>query len=175
MNVFCTARLVLATLVVFALAGCGGGGDQDGERLAPPEYDLTGRWVIVEPVDCVTVSGDFSEYQLDQLSLEYEKALVEENLGIRVVQTGNDLELTSLDSGERAEGTISGDQIRFEVSEQRMLEDVNADLYKEVDGTVLNANRIALTDESNVTLEAGVEAVTIGILCTYHTVRASQG
>ena len=169
MNVFRASRLIVAALSVFALAGCGEGGDR--ERLVPPEYDLTGRWIVVEPVDCVTISGDLSEYQLDQLSLEYEKALLEENLGIRVVQTGNDLELTSLDSGERAEGTISGDQIRFEVSEQRMLEDVNADLYKEVDGTVLNANRIVLTDESNLTLEAGVETVTIGILCTYHTVR----
>ena len=104
MNFFRASRLIVAALSVFALAGCGGGGEGGHrERLVPPEYDLTGRWIIVEPVDCVTVSGDFSEYQLDQLSLEYEKSLLEENLGLRVVQTGNDLELTALDSGERAE------------------------------------------------------------------------
>ena len=76
-----------------------------------------------------------------------------------------------IQANEQKIRTISGDQIRFEVSEQRMLEDVNADLYKEVEGTALNANRIALTDESNLTLESEVGAVTIGILCTYHTVR----
>lgn len=172
MNVFRASRLIVAALSVFALAGCGGGGEGgDRERLVPPEYDLTGRWIVVEPVDCLTISGDLSEYQLDQLSLEYENALLEEALGTRVVQTGNDLELTVLDSGARAEGTISGDQIRFAVSEQRMLGELDADLYQEIEGTVLNANRAALTDEATLTLAAGGETVTIGILCTYHTVR----
>jgi len=50
---------------------------------------------------------------------------------------------------------------------------LTADLYQEVEGTVLDANRAVLTLEANLTLDAGGQMVTIGILCTYHTMRTS--
>ena len=50
---------------------------------------------------------------------------------------------------------------------------MSADLYQEVEGTVLDANRAVLMLEANLTLDTGAGMVNIGILCTYHTVRAS--
>ena len=175
MNLVFATRLIAVALSLFVLAGCGGSGgeDRDGDRLLTPEFDVTGRWVIVEPVDCASFSDGLTEAQLEQLNSEIETATLEEDLGTRVVQMGNNLELTDLNSGVRAEGTISGDQIQFAASEERMLGPLTADLYQEVEGTVLDANRAALTLEANLTLDDGGEMVTIGILCTYHTVRAS--
>ena len=175
MNLVFGTRMIAVALSVFVLAGCGGGGGEDrhGERLLTPEFDVTGRWVIVEPVDCASFSDDLTEAQLEQLNSDFETATLEEDLGTRVVQMGNNLELTDLNSGVRAEGTISGDQILFAVSEERMLGPLTADLYQEVEGTVLDANRAALTLEANLTLDGGGEMVTIGILCSYHSVRAS--
>ena len=41
MNLFRTPHLIVLVLLVFILAGCGGGGD---EPLVSPQYDLTGHW-----------------------------------------------------------------------------------------------------------------------------------
>ena len=175
MNLVFASRLIAVALSVFVLAGCGGSGGEggDGEALVTPEFDVTGHWIIVEPVDCASVSDDLTEAQLEQLNSDFETATLEEDLGTRVVQMGNDLELTDLNSGVRAEGTISGDQIQFAASEERILGPLTADLYQEVEGTVLDANRAVLTLEANLTLDTGAGIVTIGILCTYHTVRTS--
>ena len=173
MNLFRMFRLNVIVLFVCILAGCGGGGGEDGGGEPPvlPEYDLTGRWLTAEPVDCTTVSGDVPALLLAQVNSELELALLDEGLGTRVVQMGNDLEITSLDSGARADGNISGDQVTFAYSEQRMLGELDVDIYEEYEGTVLNANRIALTLEANLTLEAEGSMVTIGALCTFHAAR----
>ena len=84
---------------------------------------------------------------------------------------GNDLELTSLDTGGRADGTISGDEIRFAYSEQRMLGEFEIDIYEEYEGTVLNASRLAMTLEGSLTLEVQGQMVTLGVLCSYHGVQ----
>lgn len=81
---------------------------------------------------------------------------------------GNDLELTDLDSGRRLEGTISGDQLRGTYSEQTVLGGFQIDAYGEAEGTVLNANRIDITEEANITVELDEETVTIGAVCSYH-------
>ena len=77
----------------------------------------------------------------------------------------------SLGSGLRVDGTISGNQIRSTYSEQRMLGGFEIDIYGETEGTVLNTDRIALTEEANITVELEGEMVTIGVLCSYHAVR----
>ena len=89
----------------------------------------------------------------------------------RINQMGNDLEFINLESGLRVEGTISGNQIRSTYSEERMLGGFKIDIYGETEGTVLNADRIALTEEANLTAEFEGEMVTIGVLCSYHAVR----
>ena len=54
---------------------------------------------------------------------------------------------------------------------EQLLGELQADIYEEYEGTVLNANRVALTLEGSLTLEVEREMVTIGVLCTYHGVR----
>ena len=60
MNLFCTPRLIVLVLSVFLLAGCSGGGGDGGSGEPPVQsrYDLTGRWDVAEPVDCVILSAD---------------------------------------------------------------------------------------------------------------------
>ena len=172
MNLFCSSRLIVIALFVFILVGCGGGGGEGGgdEPLVTPEYDLTGYWGIVEPVSCTTVSADLFENKLAEFNSLLESALLD-GLGSRVIQMGNDLESINLESGLRVDGTISGNQIRSTYSEERMLGGFEIDVYGETEGTVLNADRIALTEEVNLTVELEGEMVTIGVLCSYHAVR----
>ena len=172
MNLFCLFRLIALVLSVFILAGCGGGGEGgEGERPpAPPEYDLTGVWDVVVPVDCTIVSADLFANEAAQLEYLLESELLND-LGARISQMGNDLELVSIESGIRIDGTISGDQIQTTYSEQRMLGGYEIDIYGEGEGTVLNADRIAFTEEGNITFELDGEMATIGVVCSYHAVR----
>lgn len=172
MNLFCTFRLIVIALFVFIAAGCGGGGGdgESGRPLESPEYDLTGHWRAVAPVSCTVISLDLFPAEITELELILETELLD-GLGSRVTQMGNDLEIISLASGVRADATISGDQIRYAYSEQRMLGEFDVDVFGEAEGTVLNANRIAVTEDATLTLEARGEMFTVGILCTYHSAR----
>ena len=171
MNLFCTPRLVVVALSVLILAGCGGGGAGGGDRrLAPPEYDLTGHWKIVEPVTCTTISTVLSANEAEELKSFLESELLGASES-RVVQMGNDLEFIDLGSGRRVDGTLSGDQIQATYSEQLMLGGFEIDIYGETEGTVLNADRLALTEEVNITLELEGVMVAAGAICSYHAVR----
>ena len=173
MNVFCEFRLIVVVVFVSLLAGCGGGGG-DGESGRPPEspeYDLTGVWNFALPSDCTILSADLFPNEAAQFELLLESELAN-SLGSRISQMGNDLEIVSIESGVRIDGTISGDLIRTTYSEQRMLGGYQIDIYGEGEGTVLNANRIAFTEEGNITVELDGEMATIGAVCSYHAVRA---
>ena len=172
MNLFRTPHLIVLVLLVFILTGCGGGGGEGGgdEPVVSPQYDLTGHWITGDPVDCTILSADLFANEIAALELLLESELLD-SLGSRVIQTGNDLEIISLESGLRVDGTISGNQIRYAYSEERMLGEFEVDIYGEAEGTVLNANRIAVTEDATLTLEAQGQRVTVGILCTSHSVR----
>lgn len=163
-------RWIGIAMMVLVLAGCGGG---DGEPLEPPEFDLTGRWVATE-VDCTSFSTHLPQGALAELDgqLEYE---ILQDPGVRVRQTGNDLEITYLDDGTQVDGTISGDQIRYTVSEQQTLAGFAIDVYLEAEGTALDADTIAGTENLELTLEAEGEAVTISTVCTGRLMRVVEG
>ena len=172
MHLFRTPHLIVFVLLVFVLAGCGGGGGEGGrdEPLAAPQYDLTGLWRTVDPIDCAILSADLFPNEIAALKSLLESALLD-SLGSRVIQTGNDLEIVSLASGLRLDATISGNQIRYAYSEERTLGEFDVDIFGEAEGTVLSANRIAVTEDATLTLEARGQRVSVGILCTSHAVR----
>lgn len=143
-----------ALLVVgLVLSGCGGG-DDGGAPLEPPQFNLTGQWVVTE-FDCG------SDASLDPALAEIEA----EALGgmIRVVQMGNDLEITDLDSGTRYDGTISGDQVRYEYSASLGRGAVQVDIYAEAEGTVLDADHVVETGDVTFTYADGSSAL---VICT---------
>ena len=162
--------LLLACTALVALSGCGGGGD--GERLAPPAFDLTGYWVTTA-MDCDVFSSDIPESELAGLEAELEDD-VSQDPGTRVVQTGNDLVITDVDSGLQIGGTISGDRVRYVYSEQRSVGGVDVSIQVESEGTALDADTIAGTQELGWTVTIQGETITGGALCTGSTMRVSS-
>lgn len=158
--------LLLACTMLVALSGCGGG---DGERLAPPAFDLTGYWVTT-PMDCEVFSSDIPQSELARLEAELEDDVLEDP-GTRVVQTGNDLVITDVGSGLQISGTISGDQVRYVYSEQRSVGGLDVSIYVESEGTALDADTIAGTQELDWTITIQGETLTGGALCTGTTMR----
>ena len=103
--------------------------------LEKPVYDLTGTWRTIEPVDCK--SDELSETQL----AEFERQILEV-LPSHLVQTGNDLEVTFLDTGMKVHATLSGKKLHYTYA---MRGDVMS-MYFQGDGTVLSRNRITMTE-----------------------------
>ena len=93
------AVTLLVILLNLALLGCGG---DSGDSAVRPEYDLTGLWRAADPVECN--SGGLTRQELDALETELLDGSTSE-----VIQTGNSLEITDLQTGQRVFGTISGD------------------------------------------------------------------
>ena len=93
------------------MSGCGGGDREPLDRLQAPQVDLTGRWVTTA-IDCSSFSSGLPQAALAELDgrLEYETL---QSPGVRIVQMGNALAFTGLDTGRRWDGTISDDQFRF--------------------------------------------------------------
>ena len=158
--------LVLACAMLAALSGCGGG---DGERLAPPAFDLTGYWATTA-MDCDVFSNDIPESELARLDAEFEDDVLQDP-GTRVVQTGNDLVIADVDSGLQVSGTISGDQVRYVYSEQRSVDGLGVSIYVEDEGTALDADTIAGTQELDWTVTIQGQIITGGALCTGGTMR----
>lgn len=153
------------------LSGCGGGGDR--EALAPleePEFDLTGRWLTMA-IDCDTFSSDLPPSEVAQLDRQLEFETLQ-SPGTRVVQMGNDLAFTDLESGRQWDGTISGDQVRYADSEQRELGGLDFDAYLEAEGTVLDEGLIAGTYDLDWTFRVEGRAITGGTSCTGRLRRA---
>ena len=159
----------LLVFVSLALYGCTGGG---GDTLDPPLFDLTGHWRITEPVSCEASSGgEVPEFMLSALAADMREALLDDPLGARISQTGNDLESVDLETGRHVDGTISGNQIRAAYSDKLALGGFQIDVFGEAEGTALNADLVALTDEATLTFAIEGEQVSIGLLCSYHSRR----
>ena len=131
--------------------------------------DLTGRWVTTE-IACDSFSSDLPQGALAELDgqLEYEAL---QSSGLLVIQKGNDLEITYLDSGERIEGTTAGDQIRYVVSEQLPFGDFSTDVFVEAKGTVLDADYIDEMQEIEWTFGIEGRNVTVSTVCTSRLTR----
>ena len=164
-----TCHLTFAILTALILSGCSGG---DGDVMAP-EYDLTGEWQLAGPLDCkVSGADDDVTFELSIHSAE----LGEEVL--RIAQTGNSLTLTAtVDSGiepdadETVHGTIAGGRFSAALSEQVVEEGVELDLFLEIEGTVLDANRISMTHEATLKWVEQGEAATLVTSCAYPVTR----
>ncbi|MDE0206921.1 MAG: hypothetical protein OXP66_12960 [Candidatus Tectomicrobia bacterium] len=164
-------RCIGIVLLGLTLNGCGSGGDREPfELLQEPEFDLTGRWVTTA-IDCVSFSTELADFELEELDghLEYETL---QSPGTRVVQLGNDLALTDLETGRQWDGTISGDQIRYSDSDQRDIGGLQFEAYLEAEGTVLEETLIVGTHDMDWTFEFDGRTVTGGTLCTGRMKRA---
>ena len=140
----CLLRLILPCLILF-LVGCGGDGESSAEPPESPQFDLTGQWVATE-IDCATDV-------LTQATIDEIEAETLQGMGLRIVQMGNDLEITDLDDGSRYDGTISGDQVRYTYSESRRFNEGTLSVYVEAQGTVVDANHIVGTEYGNYTFD----------------------
>jgi len=141
---------VLLCVLFLMLAGCGGGGgDGDMNALDVPEYDLAGCWEVNEQPECEgnivpdaelgTLEVDYRESfdaSLGELEAEYVSAGP-----TRIRQTGNVLNLTDTDTGRQISGTIVGDLVRYDDTEDILGVAGTA----EAEGTALSADVLVLT------------------------------
>ena len=166
-------RCIGVGLLILALSGCGGGGDREPlEPLEEPEFDLTGRWLTTE-ISCISFSSDLPPVDLADLDrqLEYETL---QSPGTRIVQMGNDLAFTDLETGRQVDGTISGDQVHYSDSDQRELGGLGFDAYLEAEGTVLEEGLIAGAYEMEWTFKVDGTTITGGTECTARLQRADR-
>ena len=183
----------LVVLCAVLLAGCDGGGDAPEPAEPEPQFDLTGYWSMGEPIDCefsnleglletlLAAVLDNPEFLTDQTGDELEQNDLESDLSavtsneFHVDQMGNDLEVTfESNDGSDAQlhGTIIGDQVHFSQSEERDLQALKVDLHTEIRGTVLDEDRMVLTQESDWAVQIhDSEPVTGEINCTFHATR----
>ena len=164
-------RRIGIALLILTLTGCSGGGDREPfGPLEEPAFDLTGNWVTTA-FDCDTFSSDLSRFDLAELDgqLEYETL---RSPGGRVVQMGNDLAFTDLETGRQWDGTIAGDHVRYADSDQRDVGGLDFDAYLEAEATVLDAGRIAATFDMDWTFKIEGRTISGGPLCTGRLRRA---
>ena len=166
-------RWIGVGLLILTLIGCGGSGDREPfEPLEEPEFDLTGRWLTTE-ISCISFSSDIPPFELANLDrqLEYETL---QSPGTRIVQMGNDLAFTDLETGDQGDGTISGDQVHYSDSDQRDLGGLDFDAYLEAEGTVLEEGLIAGAYEMEWTFKVDGTTITGGTECTVRLRRADR-
>ena len=166
-------RWIAIALLILTLSGCGGSGDREPfGPLEEPEFDLTGRWLTTE-INCISFSSDLPPVELAELDrqLEYETL---QSPGTRIVQMGNDLAFTDLETGRQWDGTISGDQAHYSDSDQRELGGLDFDAYLEVEGTVLEEGLIAGTYDVEWTFKVDGTTITGGTECTARLRRADR-
>ena len=140
---------VLLALAAVALVGC--------DDL---EDDLTGEWQPSQPVECTS-------FLLSDSDLSTLEGDILDTLGVRISQAGSALDLIILDTGKKVSGTISDDEINIAYSETRRFRDREYRQDTEIEGTVLDDDRIALTETKSVTSEAENYQTT----CSFHWVR----
>ena len=124
---------------------------------------------------------DSPESLTDQVGSDPEQEELESDLSaatsneFHIDQMGNDLEITfeSTDGSDaQLNGTIISDQVHFSQSEQRGLQTLEVNLHTEIRGTVLDEDRMVLTQESDwAVLIHDSEPVTGEINCTFHATR----
>ena len=173
MNMFRAFRLIVVALSIFVLAGCGGGDREDASTPEPPEYDLTGSWNVTEPVDCTIVSSDLTDTP-DAVVVGLIESSLLEPVETRVVQMGSDFTITNPFTTTQTNGTISGDQVRFTFSEEIMLGTFTVDTYIEYEGTVMNADLVAVTDMGSYTLTTAAGMVMVEVSCSFEIARAGS-
>lgn len=145
-------RVILFVFLALAAVGLAGCDDL--------EDDLTGEWQPSEPVECASFllsDSDLSTHESDILNM----------LGVRISHAGSALDIIILNTGKKVFGTISDDEINVAYSETRRFRDHEYSQYTEIEGTVLDDDRIALTETKSVTSEIENYQTT----CSFHWVR----
>jgi len=169
-----TSLSIIAVLTALVLCGCSGG---DSESPAPPAYDLTGEWQLAGPMDCeASGSADDVTFELSISAAEMGDEV------LHIVQTGDNLTLTAIvdtatepDEEETVHGTIAGSRFSAALSEQVTEEGVELDLFLEIEGTVLDADRIAMTHEATLAWQEQGETATLVSSCAYSLTRVEPG
>lgn len=148
------------------MAGCSGDSDRP-DRLDPPGVDLTGVWRPTEPVWCDVSGSGLPASEAALIAAQTEETLPAEP-GIRVVQTGNDLDIVSIADGDRRSGTIRGDRFWYAYSSERDGVAFHGDVF----GIVLNEDHMAVINKGGLTIPgADGVPVDVGLNCTYHAMR----
>ena len=123
---------------------------------------------------CILVSTLERADDLQSNNLESDLSAVTSD-EFHVDQIGNNLEVTFEDaegSDVQVHGTITGDQVRLSQSEERDLRTSTLDLQTEIRGTVLDEDRMVLTQQSVWTVQIqDSEPVTGQVDCTFHAAR----
>ena len=181
--------LALLALLGLLLGGC----DRGGGGAAEPRFDLSGYWIPTEPIDCefgsladplkalLVAVLDNAELLTEEMGGDLEEGDLPPdpwaavNSEWYVEQTGHDLEIT-LESGDgsdiRLHGTIVGDQVRISRTDEARLPAFDLEVRTEIDGTVLDEDRMVLTLGSDLTVHVqDGDPVTGGISCTFHAAR----
>lgn len=139
-------RLVILSVLVLAVAGCGDGRDE-------PRYDLTGIWTIPGEVDC---QGPLPAEDLEAMEAHGNGAGV-----FRVEQTGSDLDVEVHNSvtgdTRHYEGTVSGNQVRFEAIDAGFR---GVPVTVMGDGTILSDTRGGITETTEGTFDGDAVTVT---------------
>lgn len=117
-----------ALLAVWACLGC-----SDSNR-AVLDYDLTGTWEVVDAA-CVS---DVPPEVLEINPQFWDPATWERELegSVRVVQTGDMLEIFDFEEAETFAGTVTGNSLEYTLSQD--------DLFVEGEGVIMTADRLAI-------------------------------
>ena len=174
-------RKFVVLFLMLMLAGCDGSSDLPQEVLEPPKFDLTGDWMIIARF-CQSASDDLPQYLVADIFGDYE---VESpgDVDTRIVQTGNNLEILDLETGDRISGSISGVDIQYSFSGSQAVgtKERGVDLYVEDTSTVLDENRMAGIEDIQWTLTlqepilpGGGTMLTGRTLCSTHRGRVVE-
>lgn len=143
-------RFVTLSLLALAVVGCGGDGET---RRDQPAYDLTGVWTIPGAVEC---RGPLPSEDLEAMESDGNGAAL-----FRVEQTGSDLDVeghnTVTGSMRLYEGTISGNQVRYEAIDAS-LQGVPVTVMG--DGTVLSSTHGGITETTEGTFDGQDATIT---------------
>lgn len=186
----------LIVLLAVLLAGCDRDDSGDaaaGSDPAEAQFDLTGDWIPTEPIDCefsnlegllealLVAAFESPDFLTEEMDNNLQEGDLESDLSAvvdsewHIDQIGDDLEMT-LESPEGSDvqlhGTVMGDQVHLSQSEEQRLQAFQVHLHTEISGTVLDEDRMVLTQASDLTLQTqDGEAVSGEISCTLHAAR----
>ena len=147
--------------VLLAVLVCLGCSDND-----VPDYDLTGTWEAVDAACMSDVSpedldipSDLPPEALDAIRQLLDPARWEDEIegSVRIVQTGDMLEIFDVETATGFSGTVMGDSLEYSLSQD--------DVYIEGEGDIVSPERLEI--EHTLSFEAAGATVS----CRFDAVR----